>query len=35
VLADPDERQDRAAAEPGRVAELRALLDSWWQPAGR
>ena len=32
VLSDPDERHDRAAAEPERVASLSALLDAWWRP---
>ena len=35
VVADHDEAHDRAAAEPERVAELRALLDGWWDPAPR
>lgn len=30
VAGDPDERDDRAAAEPARVAELTKLLDGWW-----
>ncbi|MFO0799541.1 MAG: sulfatase-like hydrolase/transferase [Gemmataceae bacterium] len=30
VDRDPDERDDRAAAEPARVAELTRLLDGWW-----
>jgi arylsulfatase A-like enzyme len=35
VLTDPDEHNDRAAAEPQRVASLRALLDAWWRLPGR
>jgi len=30
VVADPDEQRDLATARPGRVAELRAVLDGWW-----
>jgi arylsulfatase A-like enzyme len=30
VVADPTEREDRAAELPARVAELRAVLDAWW-----
>jgi arylsulfatase A-like enzyme len=29
LRADPRERVDRAAEEPGRVDSLRALLDAW------
>ncbi len=29
---DPAEQRDLAAEEPTRVAELRALLDTWWTP---
>lgn len=30
VTADPDEKQNRAAAEPARVSALRDKLDAWW-----
>lgn len=33
LAADPDERNDLAAAEPARVAELREALDAWWPVA--
>jgi arylsulfatase A-like enzyme len=33
VVADPDETMNRAAAQPTVVAELRASLDAWWNPA--
>ncbi|MFO0925538.1 MAG: sulfatase-like hydrolase/transferase [Gemmataceae bacterium] len=32
VVADPDERRNRAADDPARVKELRARLDTWWTP---
>jgi arylsulfatase A len=31
---DPGEKQDLAAAQPERVAQLRARLHSWWQEVG-
>lgn len=34
VATDPHETKDLAADEPARVAELRAQLDRWWNPAG-
>lgn len=30
VATDPKEERDLAAAEPDRVAQLRARLDAWW-----
>jgi uncharacterized sulfatase len=30
VDRDPDERENLAATEPARVAELTKLLDGWW-----
>lgn len=33
ISADPHETKDLAAGEPERVAELRAELDRWWNPA--
>ena len=33
VAADPDETTNVAAAHPDVVAELRASLDAWWNPA--
>ncbi|HEX4610929.1 MAG TPA: sulfatase-like hydrolase/transferase [Urbifossiella sp.] len=31
VDRDPDEREDLAAANPAKVAELTKLLDGWWK----
>lgn len=31
LTADPSEKQDLAAREPQRVAQLRAQLDAWWK----
>ena len=31
--ADPDEMKNLAREQPGAVAELRASLDAWWNPA--
>ena len=28
---DPDEHENRAAAEPAKVAELTKLLNGWWK----
>ena len=33
LLADPQELEDRAAAEPSVVANLTAKVDAWWTPA--
>lgn len=33
ISSDPSEARDLAAAEPGRVSELRALIDAWWTPS--
>jgi arylsulfatase A-like enzyme len=33
VVADPDEATNVAAVHPDVVAELRARLDAWWNPA--
>lgn len=30
VTVDPEERDNRAASEPARVAELKKQLDAWW-----
>ncbi len=36
LSTDPGETKNLAAAEPARLAELRKLLDAWWNPpAGR
>ena len=32
LAADPAEEKDVSAANPGRVASLRAALDGWWDP---
>jgi arylsulfatase A-like enzyme len=34
VVKDPEEKVDRAKGEAGRVKELRALLDGWWEGKG-
>jgi uncharacterized sulfatase len=31
IVADPHERRDLAAAEPDRVADMRARIDAWWR----
>jgi arylsulfatase A-like enzyme len=35
VASDPGETKNLAAEQPGLVAELRASLDAWWNPALR
>jgi uncharacterized sulfatase len=34
VAKDPYERRNLADSEPGKVAEIRRLLDAWWDPEG-
>ncbi|WP_165243501.1 sulfatase family protein [Paludisphaera soli] len=34
VAKDPYERRNLAESEPGKVAEIRRLLDAWWDPEG-
>lgn len=34
VVADPHESNNLAEREPGRVDELRKLIDAWWRPEG-
>jgi uncharacterized sulfatase len=34
VAHDPDEKAERSKEEAGRVAELRGLLDGWWNGKG-
>lgn len=34
LAADPAETRNLAPREPGKAAELRTLVDSWWNPAG-
>lgn len=35
LTADPHEEQNLSAANPQRVAQLRSMLDTWWNPAER